>query len=145
MRPFSRRSLLATLGASLPFGLGGARAAFPPADAPTRLRFRPFEAAVREAFAAGTGDDPRRGRVVEVGDCDLVRAGVQGCHNARPFAGFPAGGLRIVRTASAPGPASGGVRLYVTTVEILPASAAPGDAPTRPLDFAALPPAPTLA
>ena len=41
---------------------------------------------------------------VEVGHSEQVQAGVQGCHNDRPFAGFPAGHLRIVRTGSEPGP-----------------------------------------
>ena len=152
MRTYSRRSLLSALGLSLPFGLGPrAEASTGPAPA---LRFRPFEEAVREAFA-DLGKSPladAAGRVrmascrrVEVGDSAQVRAGVQGCHNDRPFAGFPAGHLRIVRTGSEPGPVRRGVRLYVSTVDVaLTGGPAPG-VPSRPLDFASLPPAPTFA
>ena len=138
----TRRSLLAALGWTLPLGLGARAGAVPAPAAPT-LRFRPFEDAVRAAFAAGSSiGDSRR---VEVGPCDAVRAGVQGMHNDRPFAGFPAGHLRIVRTGSEAGPDRDGVRLYVTTLEVARTGGlAPGDA-GRPLDFATLPPAPTLA
>jgi len=117
------------------------------------LRFRPFEEAVREAFsdpdrAASNGQADRGGsypsRRIEIGDCDLVRAGVQGCHNGRPFAGFPAGHLTIVRTGSEPGPVRQGVRLYVSTVEVVLTGGPTPGVPGRPLDFALLPPAPTL-
>jgi hypothetical protein len=30
-------------------------------------------------------------RRVEIGHCEQVQTGIQGCHNDRPFAGFPAG------------------------------------------------------
>ena len=141
----SRRSLLAALGWTLPLGLGAraGAAAAPAGAAAPNLRFRPFEDAVRAAFAASApiGTCHR----VEVGPCEAVRAGVQGSHNDRPFAGFPAGHLRIVRTGSEPGPERDGVRLYVATVDVARTGGlAPGDA-GRPLDFATLPPAPTLA
>ena len=49
MSTCSRRSILSALGVALPFGLGGrAEAAASPVP---RLRFRPFEEALREAFA----------------------------------------------------------------------------------------------
>ncbi len=144
MRTCSRRSLLATLGAAWPLGLGARADARPEIGLPgPTLRLRPFEAAVRAAFADRA--DSAGDRRIPVGDCDLLRAGVQGCHNDRPFAGFPAGGLRIVRVASEPAPAQHGVRLYVTTLELIATrDQAPGPA-SRPLDFAALPPAPELA
>ncbi|MFO0799505.1 MAG: hypothetical protein U0804_18710 [Gemmataceae bacterium] len=129
-----RRSVLAALGLAVPFGIPARAAAVGPAPG---LRFRSFEDAVRAAFAA-PGDGPRR---VEVGHSDDVRAGLQGCHNDRPFAGFPAGRLRIVRTGCEPGPLVGGVRLYVATVDVALADG-PGD---RPLDFGSLPPAPVFA
>src|SRR4051812_41867968 len=113
MRTFSRRSLLSALGITLPFGLGvRAEAATSPAGPAPGLRFQPFEEAVRAAFAdlhrTASANVPGHARMlpcrrVEVGDSDLVRAGLQGCHNDRPFAGFPAGHLRIVRTGSGPG------------------------------------------
>lgn len=138
----TRRSLLAALGWTLPLGLG-ARAGAAAAPAAPTLRFRPFEDAVRAAFAAS--DPIGTCHRVEVGPCDAVRAGVQGSHNDRPFAGFPAGHLRIVRTGSEPGPDRGGLRLYVTTVDVVRTGGlAAGDA-GRPLDFASLPPAPTVA
>ena len=149
----SRRSVLSALGVALPFGLGaGFKAAAGRAgDAPV-LRFRSFEGAVREAFAdlsLSPGDDPAGQafpcRRVEVGHSEQVRAGVQGCHNDRPFAGFPAGHLRLVRTRSEPGPVWRGVRLYVSTVDVAFTGGLSPDALSRPLDFASLPPAPTLA
>lgn len=151
----SRRSLLSALGLALPFGLGARIGASPsvPSGAAPVLRFRPFEDLVREAFA----DEVRDGRIrpddhkpmprcrrVEVGHSDQIRAGVQGCHNDRPFAGFPEGHLRIVQTGSEPGPIWQGVRLYVSTVDIAPTGGLPAGDPSRPLDFASLPPAPTL-
>ncbi len=143
----SRRSILSALGAALPFGLGlGASAVAAPATAdgpaPT-LRFRPFEDAVREAFAGpGAAGACRR---LEVGGSDLVRAGLQGCCNDRPFAGFAAGRLRIVRAGFQPGPTRQGVQLYVATVDVALADGPPSAAPGRPIDFASLPPAPTFA
>ncbi len=139
----SRRSLLSALGLALPLGLGARVGASPtPAGTAPSLRLRPFEEAVREAFADLGRTSPCRR--VEVGHSDLVQAGVQCCHNDRPFAGFPAGHLRIVRTGSEPGPVRRGVRLYVSTVDVaLTGGLAPGS-PSRPLDFASLPPAPTF-
>src|SRR5262245_39076011 len=107
----SRRSILSALGVALPFGIAArARGAATGMVAPM-LRFRPFEEAVREAFMDVTGCSEGAGahvlacRRVEVGYCEEIRAGVQGCHNDRPFAGFPAGHLRIIRSATEPGPA----------------------------------------
>ena len=129
-----RRSVLAALGAALPFAVPRWATAGP---APG-LRLRAFEDAVREAFhGPATADGCRR---VPVGHSDLVAAGVQGCVNDRPFAGFPAGGLRVVRCGAEPGPAVGGVRLYAAFVDVAVNDGAAG----RPLDFAALPPAPVL-
>jgi hypothetical protein len=136
MATHDRRSVLAALGLAVPFGIDTRAIAAGP---PPGLRFRPFEDAVREAFASPDRAPVRR---VEVGHSDEVRAGLQGCHNDRLFAGFAAGRLRIVRTGAAPGPVVGGVRLYVATVDIA-VSQAPE--PTgRPFDFASLPPVPVL-
>lgn len=141
MMNHSRRSILSAIGLSLPLGLGSrAGASVSPTGTAPALRFRPFEEAVREAFAdRGSMPSCRR---VEVGHSEQVQAGVQGCHNDRPFAGFPAGHLRIVRTGSEPGPVWRGVRLYVSTVDVALTAGLPPDAPSRPLDFASLPPAP---
>src|SRR5512135_925226 len=111
MMTHSRRSLLSAIGLALPFSLGSrvGASATPVGTAPM-LRFHPFEEAVREAFADHNRTSPCRR--VEVGHSEQVRAGVQGCHNDRPFAGFPTGHLRIVRTGSEPGPVWRGVRLY---------------------------------
>ncbi len=145
MRPCSRRSLLSMIGVTLPFGLGAGASAMAGAGTPSfTLSFRPFEDSVREAFSARSPGDDSACRRVEVGESDLVRAGVQGCHNDRPFAGFPAGHLRIVRTGSAPGPLHLGVRLYVSTVEIVATKGPCPEHSTRPLDFSTLPPAPIL-
>ena len=97
---------------------------------------------MRTAFSErGQSSSCRR---IEIGHSEQVRAGVQGCHNDRPFAGFPAGHLRIVRTGSEPGPMDRGVRLYVSTVDVaLTGGLTPGIA-SRPLDFASLPPAPSF-
>lgn len=137
-----RRSVLAALGAGLPFAAhaapGRASAGPPPA-----LRFRSFEDAVREAFATCTADvSPCR--LVEVGHADMLQAGVQGCHNDRPFAGFPAGHLRIIRSGCEPGPAVDGVRLYVATVDVVLTGGRVTDPPSRGLNFATIPPAPEL-
>lgn len=143
-----RRSVLAALGLAAPFGFWGRADAASSPGGPPALRLRPFEQAVREAFASAgphASDEPFPCRRVEVGHSDLLRLGIQGCHNDRPFAGFPAGHLRIVRTGSEPGPAVGGVRLYVSTVDVAHTAGRPGDALSRPLDFAALPAAATLA
>lgn len=144
MMTHSRRSLLSAIGLALPFSLGSrvGASATPVGTAPM-LRFHPFEEAVREAFADHNRTSPCRR--VEVGHSEQVRAGVQGCHhNDRPFAGFPTGHLRIVRTGSEPGPVWRGVRLYVSTVDVaLTGGLTPGE-PSRPLDFASLPPAPTF-
>jgi hypothetical protein len=140
-----RRTVLAAIGLVLPFGIGSRARAAAPVGPPPVLRFRPFEEALREAFASG---DDVPGvllpcRRVEVGHSDLLQAGVQGCHNDRPFAGFPAGHLRLVRIGCEPGPAVGGARLYVCTVDVVLTGGRDCGA-SRPLDFAALPPAPIL-
>ena len=136
-----RRSVLTALGLALPLGLGGRPWA---SSAAPGLRLRSFEDAVREAFRAGGPEEECPCRRVEVGHSEAVQGGLQGCYNDRPFAGFPAGWLRIVRTGFGPGPSVGGVRLYVATVDV----ALVGDDAQfvlgRPLDFASLPPPPTL-
>lgn len=155
MRICTRRSVLSALGITLPFGLAARpNAHASPAETTPVLRFLPFEEAVRAAFAECdrnardvviVHDRPLPYRRVEVGHSELIRAGVQGCHNDRPFAGFPAGHLRIVRAGSEPGPVWLGVRLHVATLDVaLTGGPTPG-LPSRPLDFAALPPAPMLA
>ena len=139
----TRRSILSAIGVTLPLGIGIRMGASPTAaEAAPVLRFRSFEEAVRTAFAEpGQSSSCRR---VEIGHSEQIRAGVQGCHNDRPFAGFPAGHLRIVRTGAEPGPIDRGVRLYVSTVDVaLTGGLTPGVA-SRPLDFASLPPAPTF-
>jgi hypothetical protein len=139
----TRRSILSAIGVALPFGIGNHVGASPtPAEAAPVLQFRSFEEAVRTAFSGrGQSSTCRR---IEIGHSEQVRAGVQGCHNDRPFAGFPAGHLRIVRTGSEPGPMYRGVRLYVSMVDVaLTGGLTPGVV-GRPFDFASLPPAPTL-
>lgn len=147
--PPSRRSLLSAFGAALPFGFGlgaGVRAGAEAAADPTpSLQFRPFEDSVREAFAGLGASSTSPCRRLELGDSDEVRAGLQGCCNDRPFAGFPAGRLRIVRSGFGPGPRRGGLRLYVATVDVVLTADPSAEPPGRPLDFAALPPAPTFA
>jgi hypothetical protein len=145
-----RRSVLASIGLALPFGLDRLVAAAPTDPAPA-LRLRSFEEAVRAAFGPDALSDasPVPGeafpcRRIEVGHSAEVLAGVQGCHNDRPFAGFPAGHLRIVRTGSGPGPIVGGVRLYVATVDVVLTGGRTGGEPGRPLNFATLPAAPIL-
>ncbi len=147
----SRRSILSALGLSLPFGAGARALASPePGGSAPEIWFRPFEEAVRAAFAETSGEPgiglERTGlcRRLEVGESEEVRAGVQGCHNDRAFAGFPAGHLRIVRTGSGPGPARHGVRLFVATVDVMFTGGLAADIPSRPLDFGSLPPAPVL-
>ncbi len=144
MRIYSRRSILSAIGAMLPFGLGTrAGASTTPAGTPPTLHFRPFEEAVREAFAGhGRGSVACR---IEIGHSPDIQAGVQGCHNDRPFAGFPEGHLRIVRAGTEPGPVRQGVRLYVSTVDVARAGGLAPGVPSRPLDFAAIPPAPIFA
>ncbi len=140
----TRRSILAALGSTLPLAIGRtvrAESSIPVGPAPT-LRFRSFEAALRAAVADDSTATCYR---VEVGPSDLVQAGVQGCHNNRPFASFPPGYLRITRTGSEPGPTWQGVRLYVTTVDVTLTGGLSADDPSRPLDFASLPPAPVWA
>ena len=147
----TRRSVLSSIAASVPLGIGAGVKAPPAAPGPAPvLRFRPFEEAVRLAFEdRSSADDPGVGtdlcRRVEVGHSDQVRLGVQGCHNDRPFAGFPAGHLRLIRTGSEPGPARQGIRLYVSTVDVLVTGGLAPGAPSRPLDFSSLPAAPILA
>jgi hypothetical protein len=141
-----RRSVLAALGLLLPLGFPG-RSAAAQRHRPPALRLRSFEVAVREAFAtvpAATASEPFPCRRIEVGHSELLATGVQGCHNDRPFAGFPPGRLRIVRTGSEPGPVVCGVRLFVSTVDVALAGGPEYGTPTRPLDFSILPPAPRL-
>jgi hypothetical protein len=139
----TRRSILSAIGVALPFGIGTRlEASRTPAGAAPVLRFRSFEEAVRTAFSGrGPSSSCRR---IEIGHSEQVRAGVQGCHNDRPFAGFPAGHLRIVRTGSEPGPMYRGVRLYVSTVDVAPTGGLTPGIASRPLDFASLPPAPSF-
>lgn len=144
-----RRSVLAAIGLVLPLGIP-ARATAPaaPTGAPPVLRFRSFEESVREAFAAvraSTVSESFPCRRIEVGYSELLQTGVQGCHNDRPFAGFPTGYLRIVRAGFEPGPVVGGVRLYASTVDVTLTGGCECGTPTRPLNFAVLPPAPLLA
>lgn len=149
----SRRTLLAALGSFLPLGLARTtRAGRSATAAPALLRFRSFEQAVRDAFA--NDSDRNEIAVVEgraypcrriaVGESEIVQAGLQGCTNGRPFAGFPAGGLRVVRTAVGPGPQLGGVRLYVTTLEIAAVDPRHSVDSTRSIEFADLPASPIL-
>ena len=91
------------------------------------------------------GDDEIRSRHrLEVGHSDLIRAGVEGTHNDRPFAGFPARHLQIVRAAFEPGPEIRGVRLYVATVDVVVTDGQSYREPSRALDFSTSPPAPTF-
>ncbi len=138
MATHDRRSVLAALGLAVPFGIDNRATAASVGPAPG-LTFRSFEEAVRAAFAAPTVDGAAWRRV-EVGHSDEVRAGVQGCHNDRPFAGFAAGRLRILRAGCEPGPVVRGVRLFVATVDVAAGEGAAG----RPLDFTTIPPAPVL-
>lgn len=142
-----RRSVIAALGLALPLGLGSApRASAKPTGPAPVLRLVPFEEAVRAAFASGAAlaDGEFPCRRVEVGHSELLETGAQGSHNAFPFAGFPAGHLRIVRVGSHPGPVVGGVRLYVSTVDVALTGRRAREFPGRRLDFALLPPAPAL-
>lgn len=138
-----RRTVLSALGLSVPFGLSHLAAAATPA--PQRVRYQSFEEAIRRAFA---GIAPAEGEFpvhrIEIGHSDLVQSGVQGCHNDRAFGGFPAGHLRIVRSGFEPGPAVGGVRLYVAYVDVAYTGGRDYGEPSRPLDFASLPAAPVL-
>ncbi len=145
----TRRSILSALGFALPTGLAAAASAAPVTTATQTgpdlvLRFRPFEQAVREAFA-NRPKTPTTRRI-EIGHSDLTRAGLQGCHNAKPFAGFPAGHLRITHTGTEPGPILNGVRLYIATVDLAwTGGQNSSEEPSRPLDFHTLPPAPRFA
>jgi hypothetical protein len=146
----SRRSILSAISVALPFGLGTRlSASSAPMGTSPSLWFRSFEEAVRAAFADRSSANDLAGqpfpcRRIEIGHSERVRAGVQGCHNDRPFAGYPAGHLRIVLTGSQPGPVRQGMRLYVATVDVaLTGGLIPG-VPSRPLDFASLPPAPSF-
>lgn len=149
MSPCNRRSLLSTFTAVFPLSLAPTATATAGTDPAPRLGFRPVEDAVREAFARqsrggasplSTGCTCR----VEIGPSGALLGGLPGRRNSRPFAGFPAGQLRIVRTSTEPGPIRHGVRLYVTTVEIAWTGERSADDPGHPLDFATLPPAPAL-
>lgn len=144
----NRRSFLSTVGIAIPFAPARAE----PSGTDLEVRFRPFAEAVREAFHSHGSDRPFADGSdqaapwcrLEVGESEEVRAGVQGCYNDHPFAGFPAGHLRIVRSGSEPGPARYGVRLYVWTVDVMVTGGRTSGSPGRPLDFATLPPAPVL-
>ena len=81
---------------------------------------------------------------VRKGGPAAVQAGLQGCYNDRPFAGFPAGHLRIVQAGSGPGPVFRGVRLYVATVVVALMGGRAHRASGRPFDFASIPPAAVL-
>jgi hypothetical protein len=145
MKNLNRRSLLSAFGVALPFGIGTQVKASATPPAPS-LRLISFEEAVRYAFSdrfsAGVQScDCRR---IEVGHSETVQGGVQGCYNDRPFAGFPAGYLRIVRTGSEPGHVRQGVRLYISTVDVILTGGLQRDVPSRPLDFASLPAAPSF-
>lgn len=142
-----RRTVLSALGLTLPFGWSAVRpVSAAPVVVPPVVRLLSFEEAVRAAFARppAPGEEPRSRRV-EVGHCDLLQTGVQGCHNAGPFAGFASGHLRIVRAGSEPGPVVCGVRLYVSTVDVALVGRDERPGSSRPLDFAVIPPAPVLA
>ncbi|MFO0959874.1 MAG: hypothetical protein U0800_20975 [Isosphaeraceae bacterium] len=140
MKPLTRRNWISSTGAALPILWQGRSPASAPELPPQAIRLRPFEESVRAAF----GEAPERGscRRIEVGDSDLVRAGVQGCHNTTAFAGFPPGQLTIVRSSAGPGPPRGGLRLYVTAVEVRWNPEHVPERSTRGLDFARIPPAP---
>jgi hypothetical protein len=143
MMNHTRRSLLSVIGFALPFGIGTHLEASPTsAEAAPLLRFRLFEETVRATFPdRGQSSSYRR---IEIGHSEQVRAGVQNCQNDRPFAGFPVGHLRIVRTGSEPGPIDRGVRLYISPIDVaLTGGWTPGIV-SRPLDFASLPPAPSF-
>lgn len=144
-----RRTVLSALGVLFPAAfVERVLASDGGSDAPPVLRFRSFEDALRSALPGAdrsAAGGPTVARGVEVGHSDLVARGLQGCHNERPFAGCPAGHLRIVRAGSGPGPVVGGVRLYVHTVDVAFASGHAVGADSRPLDFALIPPAPVLA
>lgn len=139
----TRRSILSVIGAALPFVTGTwARASRPSPETVPVLRFHSFEEAVRAAFS-----DRCQSSIchrIEIGHSEQVRAGVQGCYNDRPFAGFPAGHLRIVQTRFEPGPIDRGVRLYISTVEVALTGGVTPSVAGRPLDFASLPPAPSF-
>lgn len=139
----TRRSLLSVIGIAFPFAVGIRAGASPTsAEAAPILRFRSVEEAVRTAFSKpGRSCSCHR---IETGHSELISAGVQGCHNDRPFAGFPAGRLRIVRVGSEPGPMYQGVRLYVSSVDVALSDGLTPGVVSRPLDFASLPPAPSL-
>lgn len=140
----NRRKVITALGLALPLALPSRLGA---AQHPVPcLRFVSVEDGLIAALrATGTRSSwhgfPCVG--VEVGHSDLVATGVQGCFNSQPFAGFPHGHLRIVRTSSEPGPAVGGVRLYLTTLEIA-VTGGRNHAKGQPLDFTRLPAAPRL-
>jgi len=138
-----RRAMLATLGLAVPFGFERWAVASPsrPAGSVMGLTLRSFEDGVREAFRLFPSADAPARRRVAVGHGPAVEAGLQGCVNDRPFAGFLPGCLRIVRTGSEPGPTVSGVRLYLATVDLIRNDTT---IPGRPFDFATLPPAPIL-
>ena len=145
----NRRAIISSIACSLPFGFWSrAHASTAPVGSAPTLRLRSFEEGVRQAFAdrfaaPETADDTGRPwRRIEIGCSEQVRVGVQGCHNEKPFAGFPAGHLRIIRTGSEPGPIQNGVRLYVSTVDVVHTGGLAAGAPSHALDFASLPPAP---
>jgi hypothetical protein len=130
-----------------PFFLDTRRAAAAPVVLAPVLQLRSFEEAVREAFSESPPTQAMSEcpcRRIEIGHSEETLAGVQGCHNDRSFAGYPAGHLRIVRSSSRPGPIVGGVRLYVATVDVVLTGGRTDEGADRLLDFAMLPPAPLL-
>lgn len=137
-----RRAILTAFGLAVPFGLDRLASAAPLlTGGAVSLTLRSFEDGVREAFRLFESPGAPAWRRVPVGHGPAVEAGLQGCVNDRPFAGFMPGCLRIVRTGTEPGPTIGGVRLYLATVDLVRNDPT---APGRPFDFASLPPAPVL-
>lgn len=137
-----RRAMLAAFGLAVPFGFDRWAPATPLAKGTTvGITLRSFEDGVREAFRLFESAGAPAWRRVAVGHGPAVEAGLQGCVNDRPFAGFLPGSLRIVRTGTEPGPTVGGVRLYLATVDVIRTDPT---VPGRPFDFSCLPPAPIL-
>lgn len=138
----NRRAALSVLGVTLPWGLVRA-APLITGSRQARLHYRSFESSVREAFRDCSPQETPACRRIEVGYTDLLQTVAIGCQNAKPFAGFPIGQLCITRCGSEPGSAVGGVRLFVTWVEVLLVRNSGGQ-PSCVFDFARLPPAPLL-
>jgi hypothetical protein len=144
----TRRSIISTLGLMVPIGLAGHAFGADTSVVPTlELKFRSFEDRVREAFSEQQSDangpstlrSTELSQRIEVGYSEDVEAGLQGCYNDRSFAGFPAGCLRIVRVGSGPGSVHAGVRLHVTTVEVVLTDSQQKSSTCRPFNFAGIP------